>query len=600
MSDQIAIQLSGVGKMYKIYPSRLDNFLDGLGLVWLTPWRRIKPGEFWALRDINLELKKGSRLGIIGRNGAGKSTLLKLITGNLPATEGTVYVDGQVQALLEAGAGFHPEFTGHENIRAALTYQGFNSREIQAATQDIAEFTELGQFLAQPFKTYSAGMQARLVFATATTLRPDILIIDEILGAGDAYFASKSAERMKQLVAEGDASVLLVSHSLDQIVRYCNECIWIERGRIVKRGPSLEVIKAYEEFIHKLEDRRLRAKNQKRHLGSYDPAQVDGYGDAMVLAFRLEGEPGAWCDIAEITLLKEDQIEETLKVGDVQDGNWSHTALVALNGSNWSEPRRVGQGYCRSLRIQPDGPGSALGEVVFYAYALFSDARYAYQVRYRCNETARLTLTLTRNGKVLHRQVELPHSNADWSEWKISLPGLAEESGVIPENGTSRAAQPDANSRATPARSITRWPGEGSLTIEKVLLLGADGQEQAVFPVGSPLILSLKVLAHRDGHYCLVPTATLYRLDGVLVTKFPGESMPLDFRVDEKKELYLDLPPLNLGNGAYVFSVAIFERVIDKQYRYDLIDRSYEFQVVGNEELFDSVIYRYPVQWRLG
>src|SRR5262245_18708888 len=160
MSERIAIRLSGVGKMYKVFPSRLDNLLDALGVERFLTWRGNASREFWALRDIDIELKAGSRLGIIGRNGAGKSTLLKLITGNIAPTEGQVAVNGQVQALLEAGAGFHPEFTGYENIRAALTYQGLHPTAIEAAVQEIEEFTELGQFLAQPFKTYSTGMQA--------------------------------------------------------------------------------------------------------------------------------------------------------------------------------------------------------------------------------------------------------------------------------------------------------------------------------------------------------------------------------------------------------------------------------------------------------
>src|SRR5262245_45756601 len=258
MSKRTAIRLSGVGKMYKMFPSPLDSVLDALGIVRLMPWRRGRIREFWALRDVDFELKAGSRLGIIGRNGAGKSTLLKLIAGNVAPTEGEVRVDGTVQALLEMGAGFHPEFTGYENIRAALTYQGLTREQIEEAVGDIAAFTELGDFLAHPFKTYSAGMQARLAFATATVLRPEILIIDEIFGAGDAYFAGKSSERMNALVHDSGASVLLVSHAMDQITRYCDECIWIDRGRIVRRGPAMDVVSAYEGFIHVLEDRRLK------------------------------------------------------------------------------------------------------------------------------------------------------------------------------------------------------------------------------------------------------------------------------------------------------------------------------------------------------
>ena len=178
------LRLEGVGKMYKMYSKRLDSYLDAANLGWLLPWRRLDYDEFWALRDVDLEVDSGTRLGIIGRNGAGKTTLLKLLTQNVAPTEGTIEVKGQVQALLEAGAGFHPEFTGYENIRASLTYQGMAPDQIEEAIKDIQTFTELGQFLAQPFKTYSAGMKSRLTFATATVLNPDILIVDEILGAG--------------------------------------------------------------------------------------------------------------------------------------------------------------------------------------------------------------------------------------------------------------------------------------------------------------------------------------------------------------------------------------------------------------------------------
>ena len=273
MCEASAIRLSNVGKMYKIFPEKIDGLLDGLndslGIYRWLPFRKANYKEFWALRGIFLDLKAGSRIGIIGRNGAGKSTLLKLITGNLAATEGTIEVNGQIQALLESGAGFHPEFTGYENIKASLTYQGLTNSEIEEAIVDIAYFTELGNFLQQPFKTYSTGMQARLTFATATAIKPKILIIDEILGAGDAYFFGKSQERMHQLVEESGASVLLVSHALDQITRFCEEAIWIERGKVVKRGPSFEIVDSYIAFTQILEERRLKAKNMKERSKKY-------------------------------------------------------------------------------------------------------------------------------------------------------------------------------------------------------------------------------------------------------------------------------------------------------------------------------------------
>jgi len=599
MSDRIAISLQSVGKMYKIYETRLDNFLDALGLIRLMPWRPVKASEFWALRDISLELKVGSRLGIIGRNGAGKSTLLKLITGNLSATEGKVYVNGQVQALLEAGAGFHPEFTGYENIRAALIYQGFSSKEIEAAIEDITEFTELDQFLNQPFKTYSTGMQARLVFATATTLKPDILIIDEILGAGDAYFASKSSERMKQLVEESGASVLLVSHAMGQIIRYCDECIWIERGQIVKRGPGMEVVNAYEGFIHALEDRRLKAKNRKRHSVNYEPTLIDNYGDAILLTFQLQGEPGARCDIAEVMLFKNGQVEETLKVGNVQDVSSLHASVLILDGSDWSEPQRLENGFCRSLAVQSDGPNVAQGYVVFYAYALFDDANYGIRVHYRCNNQAKLLLTFSRNGVLLQNQIDLSTEKFDWVERDFPLANLhAKNMGAAVENSTDHVSlsQQDSNVQ-TSSRAVVHWPSEGTLTIEKVFLSGANGQEQAVFSVGHVLTLNMTIIAHRSGHFDLVPGATLARLDGIFISNLVGEPIPLDLENGETKDLRLVMHPLNLGNGAYVFSLSIFEKIVELESRYDLIARALEFEVVGNEPLVAAAVFQHPGSW---
>jgi lipopolysaccharide transport system ATP-binding protein len=260
--SEVAVRLEGVGKRYKIFQNRRDHLLDAFGLTTILPFLKGTHRDFWALRGIDLELRKGHRIGIIGRNGAGKTTLLKLITGNLPPTEGKVEVDGEVHALLDVGGGFHPEFTGRENVRAALTYQGLSNKEIRAAEIDIAAFTDLGQFFDQPFKTYSLGMQARLTFACATAFTPDVLIVDEVLGAGDAAFYRRSTDRMRELMSTG-ASVLLVSHALQQIQRFCDECIWLEHGEIVTRGATNDVVKAYEKFTRELDERWLHEQQQR-------------------------------------------------------------------------------------------------------------------------------------------------------------------------------------------------------------------------------------------------------------------------------------------------------------------------------------------------
>lgn len=252
MRDSIAISLVDVTKTYRLYGSPRDQALDVLGLSGLRFWKRPTYSTYPALDNISLEVPRGERLGIVGRNGAGKTTLLKLITGNFAPTRGVVRVNGTVQALMQTGLGFHPEFTGHENVRSALVYNGLSRRELDVAIEDVIAFAELGEFIDQPLKTYSQGMQARLMFAAATAVQPDVVIVDEMLGAGDAYFSAKSAHRMQKLAMSG-CTLLLVSHSMQQVLQFCDRAIWIENGRIVKEGQALEVVKAYEEFTQKLE-----------------------------------------------------------------------------------------------------------------------------------------------------------------------------------------------------------------------------------------------------------------------------------------------------------------------------------------------------------
>jgi lipopolysaccharide transport system ATP-binding protein len=248
------IEVQRVTKIYRLYTSPLQQLADAAGFAKLAFWWK-SPPEHSALRELDLEVSKGERVGIVGRNGAGKSTLLRLISGAIRPTSGRVSVCQRVTSLADLGIGFHPEFTGRENIRAGLAYAGLDQDDLRIAIEDIVEFCELGEFIDHPLKTYSAGMLARLYFATATAVRPEILVVDEVLGAGDAYFAARSAARMRQLATTG-CTLLLVSHSTQQIVEYCERAVWIEAGRVVRDGPTLSVIKAYEAFIQRLAHRR--------------------------------------------------------------------------------------------------------------------------------------------------------------------------------------------------------------------------------------------------------------------------------------------------------------------------------------------------------
>lgn len=245
-----AIRLRDVSKVYRLYSRPHDMMLDQTGLNKLMFWRKGGASftNFNALSHVNLDIAKGERVGIIGRNGAGKTTLLKLITENFAPTTGNVAINGTVQALMQLGIGFHPDFSGYENIRGALNYNGLTGAAFKAALEDVIDFVELGDFLHQPMKTYSLGMNARVQFAAATAIHPDILIIDEVLGAGDAYFAAKSAHRMERLARSG-CTLLLVSHATSQILQFCERAIFMHQGAVRMDGPALEVVKAYEEYI---------------------------------------------------------------------------------------------------------------------------------------------------------------------------------------------------------------------------------------------------------------------------------------------------------------------------------------------------------------
>ena len=249
MPNDYAIRLQNVSKLYKLHGSQRDKLIDVLGLQRIGIKQKTQPKEFVALNNINLEVPRGHRIGIVGRNGAGKTTLLKLLCGNFAPTHGSVEVNGEVQALMNVGLGFHPEYTGRENVEASLQYNGLDKSEYQEALDSIIDFCELGDFFDQPVKTYSLGMEARLMFASATAIRPDILIVDEVLGAGDAYFVAKSKSRVEKLINSG-CTMLLVSHSMQQVLELCDEAIWLDKGLVRMRGESFQVVKAYEEYMH--------------------------------------------------------------------------------------------------------------------------------------------------------------------------------------------------------------------------------------------------------------------------------------------------------------------------------------------------------------
>ena len=202
--------------------------------------------EFWALQDVSFSVEKGEVLGLVGANGAGKSTMLKVISGILKPTKGTVTVHGNIVPMLELGSGFDLELSGRENIFLNGAILGYSEEFLKEKYQEIVVFSELGEFIEMPLRNYSSGMVTRLAFSIATVVKPDVLIVDEILSVGDSAFQHKSKNRMIELMS-GGTTVLLVSHSAEQITELCSRAIWLEKGRVKMIGPAEEVCRAYEE-----------------------------------------------------------------------------------------------------------------------------------------------------------------------------------------------------------------------------------------------------------------------------------------------------------------------------------------------------------------
>ena len=238
-SDDVVLNVNNISKRYEIYEKPQHRFFQTLFQGHKQFYK-----EFWALRDVSFDVKKGECVGIVGRNGSGKSTLLQIIAGTLGATAGTISGHGRVAALLELGSGFNPEFTGRENVYMNGMILGLTRSEVNAKYDDIIEFADIGDFIDQPVKTYSSGMMVRLAFATATAVDPDILIVDEALAVGDVRFQLKCYRRI-DLLKESGKTILFVSHSGGDVTRLCSRAMWLEQGEVRCIGPSKNVVEEY-------------------------------------------------------------------------------------------------------------------------------------------------------------------------------------------------------------------------------------------------------------------------------------------------------------------------------------------------------------------
>lgn len=250
-SNDIAIRVQNLSKCYEIYVNPRDRLKQFVmprlqRLAGQTPKQYFR--GFWALKDVSFEIKKGETVGIIGRNGSGKSTLLQMICGTLSPTRGSIQTNGRIAALLELGSGFNPEFTGRENVYMNASVLGLSNEEIDARFNDIVAFADIGDFVEQPVKTYSSGMMVRLAFAVIAHVDADILVVDEALAVGDAFFTQKCMRFLRAFMKTG--TVLFVSHDTGSIKNLCNHAVWLEKGQAIQEGTPKEVCELYLEAFY--------------------------------------------------------------------------------------------------------------------------------------------------------------------------------------------------------------------------------------------------------------------------------------------------------------------------------------------------------------
>jgi lipopolysaccharide transport system ATP-binding protein len=540
MAD-IAIRVTNLGKAFKLYARKLDKVLDIFGLA-RRPFWNLRAEEFWVLRGLNLTIGRGERVGIIGSNGAGKSTLLKAISGNLTPTTGTVEVHGTIQSLMVLGVGFHPEFTGRENIRAALGLQGMSREQIAQREREIEDFSELGPYIDQPVRTYSAGMYARLAFSTATAVTPDILIVDEVLGAGDAYFAGKSMERMRGLTEGTGATAILVSHDLSAIQTFSDRVVWIDRGQVRADGDPLEVCKAYYKQVQDRENRRRAIRV------SDDPHDQ---AHAARRRFRLRpANAAAPIRVRSARLTAGDELYSEVHVGGPMDNDSRYPDhIVAGHGSPWGPAADDESGWYRELQADADFVLGWPGDEVSRPWRL--------EVNVDIPTGAALDVEMEEHGEF--RRV-----------------GSASEAIVLAEgNGSDAGLREPRRSVITDHLPATRIVG--------LRFLNDAGRAVTGVEEGEPLTAEIAYWSDRpvdrpefamtffttDGRrICHANTA----LAGVRVERIAGAGT-VRFRFD----------PFPVGPGEYVVSCSIFQYLdvtsTAQPPYYDQHDRAYRFKV---------------------
>ena len=566
----LVLQLDDIRKVYRLYNKPAYRVLDLFGLC---PKSHACFTEHAALDGVSLKVQHGEKVAIIGRNGAGKSTLLKIVTGTIQPTSGDVRLQGKVSALLQIGTGFQKDFTGRQNAYSAMALQGITGKEAHKKFEEIVDFAELEEYIDQPMKTYSTGMCARLMFSAAIVVTPDILVVDEVLGVGDAYFTHKSFDRMRAMCAEKGTTLLLVTHDVYSAMHLCDRFVWLDRGQVKLDADAKTVVNAYELSIKEQEEDRLRRRNSAALATASDKS-------TRVLFVRLANRSG----FALPSPLALRNIELIAKDG-------RQTALdVAAGSSDWS--------------LLPEGSLGPVEELDGAACRVLKATGSIYH-------KAEWAVTLPRDFQPAEARLQCSYDGHDEVELRI---GTQEQQSLLrgffgPGQGwRSVSVSGTDNLPATTSANGAQY-GNGLMRIESVRFTDASGRPTERIPHGAPLRAELKVIIAGP-----IPTR---RPTFVMAFHKPGVAYSaycftdrLELPEGDEFLLTMEVDSLLLGSGNWLVTVALAEEnfyntpasklyfaVNDKWHH--VIARAFELAVEPRASLDNYAFYVQPARFKV-
>ena len=531
----IAIRAANLKKVYRLYTKPAYRFLDMFGLL---GQKADAYTEHAALDGVNLEIKRGEKVAIIGRNGAGKSTFLKLVTGVIQPTAGTLDVALDVHALLQIGTGFHPDFTGRENVRAYLAQLGLSGAEALRRCDDAIAFAELEEYIDQPVKVYSTGMAMRLMFAASTAITPDLLVLDEILGVGDAYFAQKSYERMRELCDRNGSTLLLVTHDIYSATRMCNRVIWLERGTVAMDGAAADVVEAYAESIRAQEEHRLRMKKQAQLTGAgVRDAQAPILVEVQASSNHLQPCPVYFNRIA---LMNGADVVAELPLGDAADTTGNGSQLVQ-EGSAWGDPLTWHGRIARPMLHYGSPFHKVTGALALPPDLPTDRGGLTLRLDYWSDEPCELRLRCYQNGRPADLGL-FATGAAQWSSHSVAYSPSA-------ESHTAAALIPSE----APALQ-----GSGVIVITQVAMVDRAGNETHTIRHGDEVTFRIhyrirkKGLREKAQVFLVISRNTIER-----ICKFMTDELCFDEHSADAGVIEMRLPKMMLGTGQYSVAAQI-------------------------------------------